>query len=566
MLQPQGSYQQPNTYMQNPQYQQQAYAQQQSYAQQNAMNLFNEMKGIVYQYSMQGKIDHQQAMWLNSVVDNEFQMGRIANTAIQAWGHQFVRPESVRLLAESRVIAMMNNMRSSMPNMQWQNVPQQQYYQPQRQPYGYNEFGGRYDNSTSIYENNRRQQYDREYSGYSAPTQGQNPVYTQSQQPVSASKPSQPIAEVKHSDFEVAKPEVKDNPEYERRIKKGECHIINLSKILAKVVDRETNRTYVGHAVDVASIELETPVQSVEQAVSDIKSIAGATGSDEYAVVAKVKQTCTIHESFEYIKAKFEEVMKIITGDKGDYENGDGDTDYDKYVACAIDVMREVKKQGAAFSSAIESLVVKKFNEAKNVVFTQTKKDGTRTSIGDIESFSDIEEVIKCRNDPDMAIWDDPTTFSYTICLMLEHSLFSIFNRNGRRYLDPSVDKDREIIKHLPNIDIRVDDVPLRSYVADTDEKKTKLSNALKSVFVLLTDEYICYHNVDILKGADDKGACDFKLHDLKDSTESVVAAYITKQVGRVVSAVQENNAAQLKHPVMIGVAFDLVCRYKRMP
>ena len=455
-----------------------------------------------------------------------------------------------------------------------QALQNQGYQQPQQQFNQYNQNAG----GMSFYERSAATAAaGGAYGNQPAYTNTKTPVYREPV-PVATARPQPTPAqcqaplpdpeERKPAIDLILAPDIEQNTEYAEFCDKQAApaetfaSVGHYKKVYTKAMVGDATR--VTHDIDYAKIELKAPVNSVEQAINDAKSLGLNSKSKEWVNVISADETALINDPYKYMAPKFDRVMELVNNPEVEYEVTAGPVtarEYDTYLTHAIDVIRKIKEQGAAFVRMIEPVIMKEFNRAKDVLFAYKNQDGSFSRFS-LDTIDDIADFIKMDKEGTFAKYNNDERFAERMSQALDSSLFAIFRRGEKCYLNPSVASDAIAIIDNHKSSIRISGAPGRfaisGFVPLTEEDRERIADAIQSVFVVLIHRDIVLHNCEVY-GEDLKEAdLDMDTKDIRKWSIAAVLALTQSESGeRPVIVVSDKKDIQRKVPRMVALCFN---------
>ena len=451
--------------------------------------------------------------------------------------------------------------------------PMQGGYQPQ-QFNQYNQSGG-----MSFYERSAA-------AATAGGAYGNQPAYTNNKTPVyrepvpvatARPQPTQAQCQAPLPDPEETKkpaldlilaPDIELNNEYgefcDKQAKSAETFVDvgHYKKVRTRAMVGDATRTT--HEIDYAKIKLNVPVNSVEQAINDAKSLDLNKNSKEWVNVISAEETALIQDAYKYMAPKFDRVMELVNKPEVEYEVTAGPVttrEYDTYLTHAIDVIRKIKEQGASFVRMIEPVIMKEFNRAKDVLFAYKNKDGSFSRFS-LDTLDDIADFIKMDKTGGFAKYNNDERFTERMSQALDSSLFAIFRRGEKCYLNPSVASDAIAIIDNHSSSIRISGAPGRfaisGFVPLTEEDRERIADAIQSVFVVLIHRDIVLHNCEVYGEDLKESDLDMDTKDIRKWSIAAVLALAQSESGeRPVIVVSDKKEVQRKIPRMVALCFN---------
>ena len=452
----------------------------------------------------------------------------------------------------------------------YQSQQQSNYYTQQYQPNPYQGGGMRgCSGPASVYERAQQHTQQNQMAQYAAPDVNRPQTYSSQQNVATASQPTQPVAPrrqmYQESEPIIQEPRYYSDPEYDRflnnsdAVKSGDVEVKRVQKI--EVVEEPVNieEEKKQHLVHLAYMFSKKAGTNVANALKmfDVKYVSEnfihICVTDELEVMDEPHEQMLM--KFDNVEQEVEEIKPVTYKDK---ENNTEVTDFKPVVDGTIKVFKTIKAQGAAFSGAIERRVVKEFNDAMHILWTVQENDSIKCP-ADMKNFADIEDLITSINDPVMRSWSDEGQFMMAVQRCLNYSLFSIFGKGKRHYLDARNEDDLfEIIEAVP--ELRVDGKSVKSILASgnlTDEMKKKIIEAADDKFVFCVRRKYVTTNMDLEFDDELGGVTDFKKHTLKRSVWTKFFMELLFNCNSPVRMIRKDQPDDKKIPVLLDSTFN---------
>ena len=453
--------------------------------------------------------------------------------------------------------------------------PQQQtsnYYNQQYQPNPYQNGMRGSSGPASVYERAQQTSVQNQAAQYAAPDLSRPQTYSSQQQVATAQSPSQPVEPRRHHvqivEERVGDPKYITDEKKKAEIEKElESHpnirLRRYFRVTAELekFDPDSDDNDTAFSVATSNSEIKEPSKSIEEIVAELKSVK-AINEEQFATVTDVEEPVVIDEPAELMAAKFDAVNEVAADVDivihKDKVNNTEVTDYHPYVEGTCKVLKAIRAQGAAFSVPMERQIVKDFNDALRILWTIDKDDGGRVCVNDCKNFADIEDLITSINDPVMRMWDDENSFYLSVRRCLDYSLYSIFGKNRRGYLDAKNPDDLTTI--VNNSHILVEGKTARSMLMSgnvSEDNRKKLVEAAEDIFVFCVRRRYCYTNLEFEFEPEIGGVNDFDKHVMQDNKMSKFLMQFASLQRVPLRVVNKFNNDDLKHPKLFDVSFS---------
>lgn len=453
--------------------------------------------------------------------------------------------------------------------------PQQQtsnYYNQQYQPNPYQNGMRGSSGPASVYERAQQTTVQNQAAQYAAPDLSRPQTYSSQQQVATAQSPSQPVEPRRHHvqivEERVGDPKYITDEKKKAEIEKElESHpnikLRRYFRVTAELekFDPDSDDNDTAFSVATSNSEIKEPSKSIEEIVAELKSVK-AINEEQFATVTDVEEPVVIDEHAELMAAKFDAVNEVAADVDivihKDKVNNTEVTDYHPYVEGTCKVLKAIRAQGAAFSVPMERQIVKDFNDALRILWTIDKDDGGRVCVNDCKNFADIEDLITSINDPVMRMWDDENSFYLSVRRCLDYSLYSIFGKNRRGYLDAKNPDDLTTI--VNNSHILVEGKTARSMLMSgnvSEDNRKKLAEAAEDIFVFCVRRRYCYTNLEFEFEPEIGGVNDFDKHIMQDNKMSKFLMQFASLQRIPLRVVNKFNNDDLKHPKLFDVSFS---------
>lgn len=453
--------------------------------------------------------------------------------------------------------------------------PQQQtsnYYNQQYQPNPYQNGMRGSSGPASVYERAQQTSVQNQAAQYAAPDLSRPQTYSSQQQVATAQSPSQPVEPRRHHvqivEERVGDPKYITDEKKKAEIEKElESHpnirLRRYFRVTAELekFDPDSDDNDTAFSVATSNSEIKEPSKSIEEIVAELKSVK-AINEEQFATVTDVEEPVVIDEPAELMAAKFDAVNEVAADVDivihKDKVNNTEVTDYHPYVEGTCKVLKAIRAQGAAFSVPMERQIVKDFNDALRILWTIDKDDGGRVCVNDCKNFADIEDLITSINDPVMRMWDDENSFYLSVRRCLDYSLYSIFGKNRRGYLDAKNPDDLTTI--VNNSHILVEGKTARSMLMSgnvSEDNRKKLVEAAEDIFVFCVRRRYCYTNLEFEFEPEIGGVNDFDKHVVQDNKMSKFLMQFASLQRVPLRVVNKFSNDDLKHPKLFDVSFS---------
>lgn len=588
----------------------QQYQMNQQPAQQQPMGnwqaLYSMYNGVLSNMLMTNQLPQQYAGFVSSRLSNDINSPQMQQQLMMTFGNRQASPQElqqyvinlIRNYADMARSAVGTQYNSYQQPQQFGGYQQPNYYQPQQQMYGqqqpmydsygrpmyqqqqpqyYNQQynnpyqGGMRGNSgpASVYERAQQNTQQNQMAQYAAPDLSRAQTYSSQQNIATASQPSQPVAPRRQT-YEEPEPVIREpryysDPEHERylnnldAVKNGEVTVKRVQKVSVIEEPTDIEEEKKQHLLHLASLISKKAVRHVD---AMIRALGIEHVTENYITVCLGGDPDMIDEPFEQMKTKFDNVEKEVEEIKPtvykDKENNTEVTDFQPVIDGTIKVFKTIKAQGAAFAGPMERKIVKEFNDAMRLLWTVQEDDRVKCP-ADMESFADIEDLITSVDDPVMRSWSDDEQFKIAVQRCLNYSVFAIFGKGNRHYLDARNENDLfEIIEAVP--DLRVDGKSVKSILASgnlTKEMKNKIIEAADDKFVFCIQRKYAVTNMDL--EFEDKlgGVTDFKKHFLKRGVWTQFFMNLLFGRGCPVRFIRKGHPEDITHPILIDSSFN---------
>ena len=453
--------------------------------------------------------------------------------------------------------------------------PQQQtsnYYNQQYRPNPYQNGMHGSSGPASVYERAQQTSVQNQAAQYAAPDLSRPQTYSSQQQVATAQSPSQPVEPRRHHvqivEERVGDPKYITDEKKKAEIEKElESHpnikLRRYFRVTAELekFDPDSDDNDTAFSVATSNSEIKEPSKSIEEIVAELKSVK-AINEEQFATVTDVEEPVVIDEPAELMAAKFDAVNEVAADVDivihKDKVNNTEVTDYHPYVEGTCKVLKAIRAQGAAFSVPMERQIVKDFNDALRILWTIDKDDGGRVCVNDCKNFADIEDLITSINDPVMRMWDDENSFYLSVRRCLDYSLYSIFGKNRRGYLDAKNPDDLTTI--VNNSHILVEGKTARSMLMSgnvSEDNRKKLVEAAEDIFVFCVRRRYCYTNLEFEFEPEIGGVNDFDKHVMQDNKMSKFLMQFASLQRVPLRVVNKFSNDDLKHPKLFDVSFS---------
>lgn len=262
--------------------------------------------------------------------------------------------------------------------------------------------------------------------------------------------------------------------------------------------------------------------------------------------VLSVDTMHVIRTPFEDGKIYMDECARILKEHKGSCEG-------------VIELLNYLCKTPLSFGYPIAGLIIKYFNNAAGIVFSQEKKmpDG-RSRFLTFPKISTIKDLISICSDVDderFNVWKGGPEFALALGICLKESVSRVISSQYPNYLDISKPEDYALVQscHKAGLRYTAEKLRIEELGLKDPEELTKIQDEIyskvSSIFIIRIENRVLLHNLNIVKPYN-------KYTKIYESSEKYLLQNIVDNYGAM-KIVDMAVPSQIKNPLMIGSNYD---------
>ena len=308
--------------------------------------------------------------------------------------------------------------------------------------------------------------------------------------------------------------------------------------ILARVNEATKRGEIIGMASSV-EVNVKRPVLNLEQAVREVihdNEKEFFTPGNSFATIINANCMNVLDLPFTTAQRHFDAVMKVVeegyaehrvSVDPAEYGISVGSEEhdcinFDGYVDYAREVLMAFKEQGGYFTKFIGDKIIEEFNRAALVTLSSVNpqtKMVTKLQVDDLDELGGLCVQYEELDPQYRQVWTSRDRWYDAFAACLDASLFAVFRRGEKCYLNPGLPDDMYEIATCPILGLKTNKIPLKkaysSFDAQTDLTKKEIGKTLSSVFVYTLRRTIVYHNLELKYAVKERSIMDDRLNEI---------------------------------------------------
>ena len=266
-----------------------------------------------------------------------------------------------------------------------------------------------------------------------------------------------------------------------------------------------------------ADIEVNIPVESIEQAVTDVTSTHKEAINKPYVHNIHTRVQHVMHVPYGLARSEHEAIQRIVDGTPLT-DSGNATEMLEDVVGLGRSVLRGIRAASNTYRSAISELVIDLFNRQYVNCVGYVNEKGQHIAPVPLDSLEELDLVLDMEaNFAKRFKEHDRLAYLRAMNICLRASVFSIWSttvKGYHGYLNPDVAEELPLILTNSTTGLSIDGLPMRVIsTVDTSSKEMqkKLKDIAKTIFVVTYERHITISNLDLGVKGTIKSTADFE-------------------------------------------------------